>query len=147
MEPLQGCDVDERHLFVSPAQFELQMADLARRGFRSVSLKEFEHSGDRTVLITFDDGYAHVAEIVTPILHRFGFTAVMFVSAGYLGAHNEADALEHPKLGALEIVTAHQVAEMSTGPWEIFSHGLRHLDLRQVEPVTRLKELTDSRQR
>ena len=147
MESPDGCDPDEQHLFIPPAKFEMQMADLARRGFRSVSLNEYQHAGPRTVLITFDDGYAHVADTVTPVLRRFGFTAVMFVSAGYLGANNQADAVEHPRIGALDIVTAEQIAEMSAGPWEISSHGFHHVDLRNMEPPIRFKELIESRDR
>ena len=54
MEPPIGCDAVERDLFVSPRQFETQMADLADRGFRSVSLDHFGDAHDHTVLITFD---------------------------------------------------------------------------------------------
>ena len=123
------------------------MGDLAQRGFRSVSLDEFAQAGDRTILITFDDGYAHVLETVTPILRRFGFTAVMCVPAAYLGGHNEADAAEHPRLGALDVLTADQVADMAAGPWEIASHGFRHVNLRRMESATRIEELTQSRER
>jgi peptidoglycan/xylan/chitin deacetylase (PgdA/CDA1 family) len=49
-------------------------------------------------------------------------------------------------MGALDIVTANQIAEMSRGPWEIASHGFRHVDLRTMEAGGRLKELIDARQ-
>lgn len=38
----------------------------------------------RSLVITFDDGYADNAEIALPILQRYGLTASFFVSAGVL---------------------------------------------------------------
>jgi peptidoglycan/xylan/chitin deacetylase (PgdA/CDA1 family) len=146
MEPPEGCDDIERDLFVSADQFETQMADLAQRGFRSISLREFENAKDRTVLITFDDGYAHVLERVTPILERHRFSAVMFVPTAYLGGRNSWDADRHPRLGALEIATADQIRRMAAGSWEIASHSFRHVDMRSLEPTTRMKELVESRE-
>jgi peptidoglycan/xylan/chitin deacetylase (PgdA/CDA1 family) len=145
MEPPVGCDEVERDLFVSPGQFAAQMADLADRGFRSVTLDRFHEASDASVLITFDDAYAHVPEAVAPILKRHGFVATMFVPAAHLGGRNTWDAVEHPRLAALEIANAEQIRSMAAGPWEIASHGWRHVDLRGVEPNLRLEELTNSR--
>ena len=145
MEPPVGCDEVERDLFVSPRQFEVQMADLAHRGFQSVSLDHFQDAHDHAVLITFDDAYAHVPETVTPILRRHGFCATMFVPAANLGDRNKWDANEHPRLAALDIATPDQIRSMAAGPWEIASHGWRHIDLRAVDSRVRLEELTSSR--
>jgi len=145
MEPPVGCDEVERDLFVSPRQFETQMADLADRGFQSLSLDRFQDAHDHAVLITFDDAYAHVPDTVTPILKRHGFFATMFVPAANLDGHNTWDAGEHPRLATLDIATRDQIRSMAAGPWEIASHGWRHVDLRAIDPGVRLKELTDSR--
>jgi peptidoglycan/xylan/chitin deacetylase (PgdA/CDA1 family) len=145
MEPPIGCDEVERDLFVSPGQFEAQMADLADRGFRSVTLDRFHQANDAAVLITFDDAYAHVPETVTPILKRHGFVATMFVPAAHLGGRNAWDGVEHPRLAALDIANADQIRSMAAGPWEIASHGWRHVDLRGVEANLRLGELANSR--
>src|SRR5438876_9047785 len=113
MEPPLGCDDEERDLFVSPRQFELQMSDLAERGFHTVALERFHDGGDRSVLITVDDAYAHVDEIVTPILQRHGFSAVMFAPSAHLGGLNTWDAKEHPRLRSLEIASAEQIRSMA----------------------------------
>jgi len=144
MEPPIGCDDVERDLFVSPSQFEAQMADLADHGFRSLSLEGFQGAHDHAVLITFDDAYAHVPETVTPILKRHGFSATMFVPAANIGGRNTWDVSEHPRLATLDIATPDQIRSMAAGPWEIASHGWRHIDLRAVEPRVRLDELTNS---
>src|SRR5256885_1179922 len=103
IEPPIECDEVERDLFVTPRQFAAQMADLADRGFESVALDRFQDARDHTVLITFDDAYAHVVDTVTPILERHRFSAAMFVPAGYLGGRNTWDGEEHPRLAALDI--------------------------------------------
>jgi peptidoglycan/xylan/chitin deacetylase (PgdA/CDA1 family) len=145
MERPAGCDDKERELFVSPAEFEKQMADLARRGLRSVSIESFPKSSHRSVLITFDDAYAHVDETVAPILAKFGFHAVMFVAPAHLGGKNTWDAELHPRLAALDIASPEMIASMSRGRWEIESHGLWHHDLREVGHDVLLYELTESR--
>ena len=121
------------------------MADLAKRGFRSISLGQLSDGQERTVLITFDDGYAHVAQTVTPILARHGFSAAMFIPAAYVGRRNTWDTDEHPNLAALTIVSPEQVRSMAAGPWEIASHGFRHADLRDIESTARMKELVKAR--
>jgi peptidoglycan/xylan/chitin deacetylase (PgdA/CDA1 family) len=146
MEAPAGCDNVERELFVAPAVFASQMADLARRGFKSLRLGQFLNAGERTVLISFDDAYAHVESEVTPILVKYGFSAVMFVPAAYLGLRNEWDRDEHPRLAALEIATAELIRGMAGGPWEIGSHGRRHVDLRGVQAQERRLELERSRE-
>src|SRR5438093_5038335 len=115
MEPPTGSDDIERELFVSPRQFEAQMSDLADRGFQSVSLDCFQEGRDHSVLITFDDAYAHVRETVTPILKRHGFSATMFVPAANLGGRNTWDACEHPRLASLEIASTDQIRSMAAG--------------------------------
>ena len=147
MDAPPGCDEEERDLFVSPRQFETQMADLARRGFRTTSLSSLSQTDAKTVLITFDDAYAHVGQVVTPVLQRYGFSAVMFAPLAHLGERNVWDARAHPRLGTLQIASAGQIEAMVNGPWEIGSHGYRHLDLRMLDASELREQLTQSRAR
>lgn len=39
----------------------------------------------RTVCITFDDGYRSIHELALPVLHEFGLPATVFVTSGYIG--------------------------------------------------------------
>ena len=148
-DPPPGCDLEERRIFVTPRQFEGQMASLARRGYRSLRLDEYARrlgngGTARTVLITFDDAYAHVDEVVTPILRRHGFSAVMFVPWAYIGGRNSWDS-RHPRLAALEIAGPDQLRAM-VGVWELASHGLRHVDLRATPSESRQRELAAARE-
>lgn len=147
MEAPSNCDATERDLFVSREQFARQMADLARRGFRSVRAGQLLERPERTILISFDDAYAHVAAVVTPILRDYGFSAIMFTPAAYLGGHNEWDVDRHPRLAALEIASPAQIRSMAGDTWEIASHGWRHIDLRNLESGARRRELEGARDR
>jgi peptidoglycan/xylan/chitin deacetylase (PgdA/CDA1 family) len=73
--------------------FRKQMEILAR-DFRPVSLdqvKSFARSGkelpDRTVVVTFDDGYADNYEIAAPILNEVGVPAVFYITVDCVAHH------------------------------------------------------------
>lgn len=143
----------ERSLFVHQDRFADQMEDLARRGYRALTLGEFAAGLDdrdfphKAVLLTFDDAYGHVDDVVTPVLRRHGFTAVMFTPLGHLGGRNTWDAPWSPQLAQLEIATAGQLRALPTDVWEVASHGLRHVDLRSVPPSQRRVDLITARER
>jgi peptidoglycan/xylan/chitin deacetylase (PgdA/CDA1 family) len=128
------------------------MEDLSRRGYRTVSLDEYAATldgrslGFKSVLLTFDDAYAHVDEVVSPVLRRHGFRAAMFVSLGQLGGRNTWDAAHFPRLATLEIASAGQIRDLDPSVWDLASHGLRHVDLRTVGEGLRRIELVEARE-
>jgi peptidoglycan/xylan/chitin deacetylase (PgdA/CDA1 family) len=141
----------ERRLFLHPDRFAEQMEDLARRGFRSISLAEYAQALEwrkpqpRTVLLTFDDAYAHVDQVATPVLRRHGFRAVMFAPWEHLGGYNTWDAARSTELAQLEIASPDQLRSLDPRVWEVASHGLRHVDLRKVPAARRWIELRAAR--
>src|SRR5438445_7580459 len=145
-----GADDEERGLLVSPQRFERQMATLLDRGFRSLTLDDFAaavrwgRAPRRSFLLTFDDAYAHVDQAVTPVLRRLGLTAVMFVPVGHMGSTNTWDA-DRANL-AWPLAGGDQLRGMAAGPWELASHGLRHVDLRSCETRRRRRELAEARE-
>ncbi len=143
----------ERDLTVAPEEFAWQMADLAARGFRSLTLDEYwaaldrNDPGERTVLLTFDDAYADVDEVVTPVLRRHTFTAVMFAPFEHLGGKNSWDA-DHAHLATLGIASGKQLRAMASGgAWEIASHSMRHVDHTALTPDRCQLDLLESRER
>lgn len=140
------CNREEARLFVSPDRFSWQIRDLARRGFYSVRLDEYEQSSSNSILITFDDAYAHVDEAVTPVLRRHGFTGVMFVPWHHVGSRNTWDS-HLPHMSRLGIATPTQLVDMAqSGIWEIACHGHEHVDLRRMEATKRRAELVSARE-
>ncbi len=77
---------------VLPEQFEAQMAFLAREGYDSLTLQEFAEIArglkplkKRSVIITFDDGYADVYAIAWPIARKYKIKLNLFVTTGFIG--------------------------------------------------------------
>jgi peptidoglycan/xylan/chitin deacetylase (PgdA/CDA1 family) len=139
-----------RLLFVEPDRFAEQMRSLADHGYRTLTLDEFHtcftrgQFPERTVLLTFDDGYEHVADIATPVLEGHGFTAVMFAPLSHLGGENAWDA-SIPNFPVLKIANADQIRLMDSGPWQVASHGFEHSDLCILSNADCLWQLTTAR--
>ena len=81
--------LDSRLISATPEGFARQMKHLARF-YRVVSMPEVLEAVEkgrplpkRAVLITFDDGYADVADIAWPILKQLRLAATMFVPTAY----------------------------------------------------------------
>ena len=74
---------------VTPDQFRDQMSVLAREGFCSLTLEEFSAAAaglrdlpERSVLITFDDGYRDSYCLAWPIAREFGMKLNFFICTG-----------------------------------------------------------------
>ena len=75
--------------------FEQQLAYLDTHAYTSLSLEQAiaDLDGDwqapqRSVLLTFDDGYADTVSIALPRLQAYGMRATLFVITGYIGQSN-----------------------------------------------------------
>jgi peptidoglycan/xylan/chitin deacetylase (PgdA/CDA1 family) len=75
---------------VSPENFADQMAMLAREGYTTLRASAFsaylagEPVPEKSVLLTFDDGYLDNWVHAHPVLARHGFTAVGFLVSGWI---------------------------------------------------------------
>ncbi|HMH81514.1 MAG TPA: polysaccharide deacetylase family protein [Gemmatimonadales bacterium] len=86
---------------VGRGPFARQMTALARAGWKTLTLQQFadrRQPGDpalrvphSALLLTFDDGYASLADQVYPILADLGFTATTFLITDYVGRLNTWD--------------------------------------------------------
>jgi len=113
---------------VTAEQFTAQMEHLKKGGFTPVTLDElfdfFDFQADlpeRSVVITFDDGWRSVYEIAFPILRRYGFKATLFVSTGMV-------------TGSSTTLSWAQIAEMAASCFDIQSHSVNHRDLTELQP-------------
>lgn len=74
---------------VSPARFASQMEWLHANGYRAILLQELEQHGyhdGKTVIITFDDGYASFIDYVFPLLREYGFKAHLNIIGNNVGS-------------------------------------------------------------
>src|SRR5439155_21194204 len=80
---------------IRPDAFRDQMASLRDGGWRALQplelLQGHVRGGwpERTLAITFDDGFVNFAEHAAPVLATYGFPAILFVVAGHVGGHND----------------------------------------------------------
>lgn len=134
---------------VSPEAFEEQIKYLREAGYYSVSLEEWRIAMEAgrplpglAVLLTFDDGYMNFSQFAWPILKKYGFTATVFLVAGYIGDSNrwdEAFGIPSPLLGWNEI---RALAEEGV---EFGSHSFTHPRLTSLAPEEIVREAARSR--
>ena len=112
--------------FITPAALESDLAELKRRGYTSVTLREvkafLKGEGElprKPVLLTFDDGHYDNLYYGFPLLQKQGFTAVLNVIgcfSEYSSTH-EKDHVEYSHLTWEEIAYL-----VRSGVFEIGSH-------------------------
>ncbi len=146
-----------RYLTVSAELFERQLGQLRRRGIRSGGLRELAEvtqggKVDRTVFLTFDDGFRNNHGTVLPMLREHGFDAFVFVLPPLVdtGAPLEwpevaADCRRYP--ATMRSVTWPMLEEMKEGGFEVGSHTLSHPHLSALQGEALREELWDSRAR
>jgi peptidoglycan/xylan/chitin deacetylase (PgdA/CDA1 family) len=123
-----------RSLTLEPAAFEAQLRWLRAHAIRTLTMNDLADALTRgehlrnAVVLTFDDGYNDAADVVTPLLRKYGDRASFYVSAGFVGDGR------HASWAKLRVMRA--------AGMEIGCHGTRHLDLSRVGRVTAAHEVT-----
>jgi peptidoglycan/xylan/chitin deacetylase (PgdA/CDA1 family) len=117
---------------LSPKAFAAQMARLNALGYSTWTLSQLLAAlqsdtplPKRTVVITFDDGFASVYEVAFPTLQRYGFTATVFLVSDYGGLTNDWPG-QPSRIPRLPLLTWAQVAEMAAAGIEFGSHTCTH---------------------
>ena len=119
---------------------------------RPVSLEriagELEQGGPErpSVAITFDDGFAGVAEHAAPLLAERAIPATVFCVAEHVGGRNDF-ATEPPQVPKRPLAGAAELRELASAGIEIGSHGSRHLPLAAFEDdeAALQREIVESR--
>ena len=108
--------------YVTPDEFRAQMQALKDWGYTTISIARLVNvirSGGklpaRPIVISFDDGDITVYTQAFPIMREFGFKAVNYVVADYVGTPG--------------YMNADQLKELSAAGWDTGSHSLMHSDL------------------
>jgi len=134
---------------VGRSVFARQMTALARAGWKTWTLEQYASRRRADVptckvfLLTFDDGYASLADDAYPILADLGFTATTFLITDYVGRTNTWDMrytwdrLPHLRWPDIE-------AWQARG-FDFASHGATHRRLTWLDDATLVSELERSR--
>lgn len=126
-------------LSVPPDKFEEQMQYLAQNGYTPITLDTLYgiYNGQtsapvRPVVLTFDDGYIDFYTNTFPILKRFNFHAVSFISTGLVGGGYYMNWDQIKEIASSGLVTFE-------------GHSVNHVNLVSLSYAKALKELQDSK--
>jgi peptidoglycan/xylan/chitin deacetylase (PgdA/CDA1 family) len=124
-------------LYVSRADFALQLAWLHAHGYQAVSLRrvyEYWQHGyalpPRPIVLTFDDGYREDFTNVRPLLAARHWPGVL-----NLAVRNLLDGK----------LTVPQIRAMVRNGWEVDAHTINHIDLTTLGPGDLRHEIAGSR--
>jgi peptidoglycan/xylan/chitin deacetylase (PgdA/CDA1 family) len=136
---------------VPPATFRRQMASLARRGYTGVTLSRlldlWEGSAggtDRTVAITFDDGFANLADHALPVLRDLNFGATIFAVQAYAGRHNDWPS-QPAGVPRLPLLTPAGLRNCLAAGMEVGHHTATHPPLDAIGPAQVRAEVVDAK--
>ena len=125
---------------ISLKELEQLIASLRKLGYQTASSRQFRawQSGvgrlaGRSVVLTFDDGYASHFELVAPLLVRHRFSGTFFISVGLVGRPG--------------YLTWDQLRKLAFLGMEIGSHGMSHTPLTQLSLADLTRELVESKTR
>jgi peptidoglycan/xylan/chitin deacetylase (PgdA/CDA1 family) len=134
--------VPDPKLYISPHQFEDQLAKIIELGFTPVRVSDWINALDnktilpkKPILLTFDDGYVDNYLNAYPILKKHKAKATFFVIANDIST--KPGFMNWSELRELE----------QSGLIDVESHTLHHVHLGDVSPDTAKMELINSKQK
>jgi peptidoglycan/xylan/chitin deacetylase (PgdA/CDA1 family) len=110
----------------SPGTFAAQMAWLQAHGFKAVNLKTGlrmlhgeEEAREKSVVLTFDDGYRDFRTAAFPALQQYGFSATVFLVTAFSGR-------DPIRFKTRECLTWDDARELQQAGIEFGSHTVNH---------------------
>jgi peptidoglycan/xylan/chitin deacetylase (PgdA/CDA1 family) len=134
-------------LAVPTRRFRDQMRFLADAGYRVVDVAQAAEllargaAPEKTIALSFDDGYLDVAENALPVLSELGFRATVFIATGVTdGRASFAWYEEQPPL-----LTWADIAQLDGGALTFEAHTVTHPNLLAVDDARAAAEIADSK--
>ncbi len=143
-------------LAISESDLRTQLAYLKKRGFVGLTFSDAERRRregtlpHRSVVVTFDDGYASTLRAV-PILEELGFPGTVFVVTEFVqsGEPLSWPGIEHwrtrDSIGELDSLTWGDTETLMSRGWEVGSHTISHPVLTRADDQRLWEELSQSR--
>jgi peptidoglycan/xylan/chitin deacetylase (PgdA/CDA1 family) len=130
---------------VTPHQFADHLRTIRELGRRPVTPGALAAALDGgpallpdAVVITFDDGFAGVAEVAAPLLADAGYPAGVYVTTGVVGGRSPGDDV---------MMTWRQVQELAAAGFEIGAHTHLHHQLDAVPRALARADIVECRDR
>lgn len=127
-------------IIISKDKFRQQLEAIRDNGYTTLTMSQLNDYlykdkpiPEKSVVLTFDDGYRDNYTNAFPILKEFNMNATIFIIQSYLDRD--------------EYLTAEQVKELSNSGIDIESHTVSHIDLPNLSYEDQLKELKDSKEK
>ncbi len=138
-------------LRVTPELFEKQLSWLKERDFKFVfasQLFDAEPLPQRSVCLTFDDGFADNLRNADPLLEKFNACATLYLvverdggwSSKKKAHHGDDELADEPKLSDEQVA-----AMVASGRWELGGHSITHANLATIDDETAQNEIANSR--
>lgn len=135
-------------LAVPPGAWAAQLAHLHDGGYTTVTAAELSASlrrpgrlPERAVVLTFDDGFEDFHGRALPLLNRYGFTATVFVTTGWIRDAGPLPAGRRPG----RMLSWSQICEAAAAGIEVAAHSRLHPQLDQLPPESLREELYTSK--
>jgi peptidoglycan/xylan/chitin deacetylase (PgdA/CDA1 family) len=131
-------------------RFKRQMAWLRLAGYRVLTLEELldcrrEHRlpPGRSVVLSFDDGYADNRQLAFPVLQAHRFSAIFFVVTASIGGKNVWD--ESGELAGRSLLSWTDIREMLSAGMQVGAHTRHHVALPGIPLEEAEREIAGSR--
>lgn len=136
---------------VSPEMFARQLAWLRAEGFAFGSMRDLAagRANQRTVVLTFDDGYRDNLLNALPLLQKHDARATLYLVVQRDGGdwsvkkkahHDSGELAREPKLSDEEVR-----ALLASGRFELGAHTLTHANLARLDPDQKRIEIAGSK--
>ena len=147
------CETDdpkERRYCCHPDAFKQQMTHLKNAGYQVVGvddllncIKDGTTLLQKSIAITFDDGFADNYENAFPVLKKYGFPATMFVVSRLVGRTNEW--MQEKGFPKRELLEWSRLKEISANGITIGSHTTTHASLTDMDTESARHEIINSK--
>lgn len=132
-------------------QFERHMAFLAASGFTVVPLSRVlklknsrEDFPDKSLAITFDDGFKNFFDAALPVLRKYGFPATVFLITGRCGKDNYWPG-QLRGIPRLEMLDWKDIEEAANQGVEFGAHTVTHPNLTHLSKEQYADEILESK--
>lgn len=139
-------------LRVKPKEFEKQLIWLKQNGFKSFTLSELvqlENIPEKSVVLTFDDGYEDNFINAFPFLQKYGFKATIYIVLNRFENNWATDKdldKASSELNREKMLSNEQIKTMlESGLIEIGSHTLDHVNLPKLNKEEKERQLIESK--
>jgi peptidoglycan/xylan/chitin deacetylase (PgdA/CDA1 family) len=128
----------QRHYHITPENFRAQMRYLKENGYSVISMKDYvgylnsqNNVPEKSVVLTFDDGWKNQYTYAYPILKEFGYTATFYIITKVTDGKT--------------YMSWNDIIDLDKNGMNIESHTQTHPNLTKIDAIKAQEELTLSK--